>query len=138
MPKARRRELDYKATEGIFFRYQPRSKHYKVFDPIGKRLVTERDLQFYEEVGFWKKVGGPVMGNGPMLEGSLVLGSSVTQESDDDSEEEEKEPSEYDNGACDPSVVLEEVEERAISQWRSNPRVDKNELKGMVLSLGKA
>ena len=54
VPKEHRKKLDYKATGGVFVGYCLTSKHYKIYDPASCRLVTSRDIIFYEDRGHWK------------------------------------------------------------------------------------
>jgi len=54
VPKEHRKKLDYKATGGVFVGYCLTSKHYKIYDPKSRRLITSRDLIFYEDCGHWR------------------------------------------------------------------------------------
>jgi len=89
IPKARRRKLDYKAAEGIFVVYETTTKHYKVYDPSSSRLITVRDVVFYEDSGYWKK--SPSLPGGtacPAIDRNLVFQESLPCVSGDDSEED--------------------------------------------------
>ena len=54
IPKEHRKKLDYKARNWIFVGYCLTSKHYKIYDPESCRLITSRDVIFYENHGHWK------------------------------------------------------------------------------------
>jgi len=54
VPKEHRKKLDYKAMGGVFVGYCLTSKHYKIYDPKSRRLITSRDVIFYEDWGHWR------------------------------------------------------------------------------------
>ena len=69
VPKEHQKKLDYKATGGVFVGYCLTSKHYKIYDPNSRRLVTSHDLISYEDRGNWKsavEISSEKRGNGEM------------------------------------------------------------------------
>ena len=49
IPDERRKKLDDKSEKCIFVRYSERSKTYKLYNPITKKLVISRDIKFDEK-----------------------------------------------------------------------------------------
>ena len=49
IPDQKRKKLDDKAEKCVFFGVSDASKAYKLFNPFTKKVVTSRDVVFYEE-----------------------------------------------------------------------------------------
>lgn len=53
VPEQKRRKPDDRAEKGIFIGYEPHTKAYKVYNPVTKKLIISRDVQFQEN-DYWK------------------------------------------------------------------------------------
>ena len=54
VPKEHRKKLDYKATGGVFVGSCLKLKHYKIYDPKNRRLITSHNIIFYEDCSHCK------------------------------------------------------------------------------------
>jgi hypothetical protein len=51
-----RTKLDDKSTKLLFLGYDERSKAYKLYNPIEKKVISRRDVYINEQSGWdWKK-----------------------------------------------------------------------------------
>jgi hypothetical protein len=48
VPKEQRQKLDEKGVKCIFTRYSSKSKAYRLYDPINKKIIISRDVEFLE------------------------------------------------------------------------------------------
>ena len=52
IPKGERQKLDSKSSKGVFIGYASVSEAYRVHDPVKKRTVMARDVEFNESDQF--------------------------------------------------------------------------------------
>ena len=48
VPKEQRKKLDDKGVKCIFTGYSSKSKAYRLYDPINKKIIISRDVEFLE------------------------------------------------------------------------------------------
>ena len=48
LPKEQRKKLDEKGVKCIFTGYSSESKAYRLYDPINKKIIISRDVEFLE------------------------------------------------------------------------------------------
>lgn len=48
VPKEKRQKLDEKSIKCIFTRYNSKSKAYRFYDPLNKKMILSRDVEFLE------------------------------------------------------------------------------------------
>ena len=53
VPKEQRQKLDDKGVKFIFTRYNPKSKAYRLYDPIDKKMILSRDVEFHENQSWY-------------------------------------------------------------------------------------
>lgn len=52
VPAAQRKKLDARSGQYVFVGYDDTSRGYKLFDVAGKKILTSRDVKFYEDASW--------------------------------------------------------------------------------------
>ena len=53
VPKEKRKKLDDKGVKCIFTRYSPKSKAYRLYDPLNNKMILSRDVEFLKNQSWY-------------------------------------------------------------------------------------